>query len=45
VLLGAIDLGDQLGLVDIDEAERRREVVRATLEDLDRRPPAPAEKD
>jgi hypothetical protein len=37
-LLDAIDLGDQLGWLDIDEAERRREAARATIEDLDRSP-------
>jgi len=34
-LLDVIDLGNQLGWLDAGEAERRREAVRATVEDLD----------
>jgi hypothetical protein len=34
-LLDAIDLGDVLGWLAGDDAERRREAVRATIEDLD----------
>jgi hypothetical protein len=35
-LLDAIDLGDQLGWLDLAEAERLRETIRAATEDLDR---------
>jgi hypothetical protein len=38
-LLDAIDLGDQLGWLDLAEAERLRETIRAATEDLDRPPP------
>jgi hypothetical protein len=34
-LLDAIDLGDKLGWLDVDEAERRREAMRASIEVLD----------
>jgi hypothetical protein len=37
-LLDAIDLGDQTGLLPADEAEQRREAVRASIADLDRPP-------
>lgn len=37
--LDAIDLGEQLGLLHADEAERRREAIRAAVEDLERSPP------
>jgi hypothetical protein len=35
--LDAIELGDRLGMLDAEEAEQRREAVRAKVEDLDRR--------
>jgi hypothetical protein len=35
--LDAIDLGEQLGMVWDDEAERRRQAVRAAFGDVDRR--------
>jgi hypothetical protein len=37
--LDAVDLGEQLGLLHDDEAERRREAIRAAVEDLERSPP------
>jgi hypothetical protein len=35
-MLDAIDLGDQLGMLDLAEADRRREAIRAAIDDLER---------